>query len=221
MKVPRNPALQLRLPLGRARVVVGLLLLCFGVLTARAMYLQVWQNDFLQQEGASRFTRIIELPAHRGMITDRLGDPLAISTPVESVWATPADVQITSSQRRQLANLLGLDELELARKLTESGREFVYLRRQLAPELAAKVVQLGLPGISLRREYRRYYPAGEITAQLIGITDVDDRGQEGIELEYQDLLAGRPEGKRSSFAACAGFAAGAGAAGPALKSTPK
>lgn len=196
MKAPRNPALQLRLPLGRARVVVGLLLLCFGALTARAMYLQVWQNDFLQQEGASRFTRIIELPAHRGMITDRLGDPLAISTPVESVWATPADVQITSPQRRQLANLLGLDELELARKLTESGREFVYLRRQLAPELAAKVVQLGLPGISLRREYRRYYPAGEITAQLIGITDVDDRGQEGIELEYQELLAGRPGSRR-------------------------
>ena len=196
MRALHNPALQLRLPLARARVVVGLLLLCFGALTARAMYLQVWQNDFLQQEGASRFTRIIELPAHRGMITDRLGDPLAISTPVESVWATPADVQITSSQRRQLANLLGLDEPELARKLTESGREFVYLRRQLAPELAAKVVQLGLPGISLRREYRRYYPAGEITAQLIGITDVDDRGQEGIELEYQDLLAGRPGSRR-------------------------
>jgi len=196
LRAARNPALQLRLPLGRARVVVGFLLLCFVALTARAMYLQVWQNDFLQQEGASRFTRIIELPAHRGMITDRLGEPLAISTPVESVWAAPPDVQITSSQRRQLARLLGLDELELSRKLTESGREFVYLRRQLPPELAAKVVQLGLPGISLRREYRRYYPAGEITAQLIGITDVDDHGQEGIELEYQDQLAGRAGSRR-------------------------
>jgi len=196
VRPPLNPALQLRLPLGRARVVVGLLLLCFAALAARAMYLQVWQNDFLQQEGASRFTRVIELPAHRGMITDRFGEPLAISTPVESVWAAPADAQLTSSQRRRLANLLGLDELELGRKLTESGREFVYLKRQLAPELAAKVVQLGLPGISLRREYRRYYPAGEITAQLIGITDVDDRGQEGIELEYQDRLAGRPGSRR-------------------------
>lgn len=196
MRAARNPALQLRLPLGRARVVVAFLLLCFIALTARAMYLQVWQNDFLQQEGASRFTRIIELPAHRGMITDRLGEPLAISTPVESVWATPPDVQITSSQRRQLARLLGLDELELNRKLTEPGREFVYLKRQLAPESAAKVVQLGLPGISLRREYRRYYPAGEITAQLIGITDVDDHGQEGIELEYQDQLAGRAGSRR-------------------------
>ncbi len=118
MKPPLNPALQLRLPLGRARVLVALLLLWFGVLAARAMYLQVWQNDFLQQEGASRFTRIIELPAHRGMITDRYGEPLAISTPVESVWATPADVQITPSQRRQLANLLDLDELDRADEQT-------------------------------------------------------------------------------------------------------
>jgi cell division protein FtsI (penicillin-binding protein 3) len=196
MKPPLNPALQLRLPLGRARVLVALLLLWFGVLAARAMYLQVWQNDFLQQEGASRFTRIIELPAHRGMITDRYGEPLAISTPVESVWATPADVQITPSQRRQLANLLDLDELELKKKLAEPDREFVYLKRHLPPELAAKVVQLGVPGVSLRREYRRYYPAGDLTAHLVGITDVDDHGQEGIELEYQDWLAGKPGSRR-------------------------
>src|SRR4249919_937494 len=121
---------------------MALLLLWFGVLAARAMYLQVWQNDFLQQEGASRFTRIIELPAHRGMVTDRYGEPLAISTPVESVWASPADVEITPGQRRQLAHLLDLEEQELKRKLSEPDREFVYLRRHLPPELAAKVVQL-------------------------------------------------------------------------------
>jgi len=196
MKPPLNPALQLRLPLGRTRVLVALLLLCFAILAARAMYLQVWQNDFLQQEGASRFTRIIELPAHRGMITDRNGEPLAISTPVESVWAAPADVQITPTQRRQLASMLDLDELDLKKKLADPDREFVYLRRHLAPELAAKVVRLGVPGVSLRREYRRYYPAGELTANLVGITDVDDRGQEGIELEYQDWLAGKPGSRR-------------------------
>ena len=196
MKPPLNPALQLRLPTARATVLLSLLLLCFALLVIRALYLQVWHNDFLQQEGASRFTRIIELPAHRGMVTDRYGEPLAISTPVESVWASPADVELTGSQRRQLARLLDLEEQELKKKLTEPGREFVYLRRHLPPELAAKVVQLGLSGVGLKREYRRYYPAGDLTAQLIGITNIDDRGLEGIELEYQDWLAGKPGSRR-------------------------
>src|SRR4249920_196423 len=196
MKPPLNPALQLRLPAARARVLLSLLLVWFGLLGARALYLQVWHNDFLQQEGASRFTRTIELPAHRGMVTDRLGEPLAISTPVESVWASPADVEMTAGQRRQLARLLDLEEQELKRRLSELDREFVYLRRHLPPELAAKVVQLGLPGVGLKREYRRYYPAAELTAQLVGITDIDDRGLEGIELEYQDRLAGKPGSRR-------------------------
>jgi cell division protein FtsI (penicillin-binding protein 3) len=196
MKARVNPALQLRLPVGRARVMMGLMLLWFGVLTARAMYLQVWQNDFLQQEGASRFTRTIELPAHRGMITDRFGEPLAVSTPVESVWASPTDAIMTAAQRRQLAKLLDISELDLKKKLGENEREFVYLKRHLPPDLAAKVVQLGLPGISLKREFRRYYPAGDVTAQLLGITDVDDRGQEGIELAYQAWLSGKPGSRR-------------------------
>jgi cell division protein FtsI (penicillin-binding protein 3) len=196
MKPPLNPALQLRLPAARARVLLSLLLVWFGLLGARALYLQVWHNDFLQQEGASRFTRTIELPAHRGMVTDRYGEPLAISTPVESVWASPADVEMTAGQRRQLARLLDLEEQELKRKFTELDREFVYLRRHLPPELAAKVVQLGLPGVGLKREFRRYYPAGDLTAQLVGITDIDDRGLEGIELEYQNWLAGKPGSRR-------------------------
>lgn len=196
MKAPVHDALKLRLPVLRARVLIGLLLSWFVVLTARAMYLQVWRTDFLQQQGASRFTRIIELPAHRGMITDRNGDPLAVSTPVESVWASPGDVQITPAQRRQLAHLLGMEEWELKHKLEDSGREFVYLKRHLPPEVAASVVQLNLPGISLKREFHRFYPDGEVAAQLIGITDVDDRGQEGIELAYQDWLSGKPGSRR-------------------------
>src|SRR5215510_16492461 len=102
MKAPVHEALRLRLSTQRARVLIGIMLASFCALTSRAMYLQVWQNDFLQQEGASRFTRIIELPAHRGMITDRYGEPLAISTPVESVWASPADLRMSGSQRREL-----------------------------------------------------------------------------------------------------------------------
>jgi cell division protein FtsI (penicillin-binding protein 3) len=191
-----NPALSLRLPVGRSQVLLVLLLLGFGTLLARGAYLQVLQNDFLQRKGESRFTRVLELPAHRGMITDRNGEPLAVSTPVESVWASPADVELTSAQRAQLARLLGLSEQELRRKLASTDREFVYLKRHLPPDDAARVVQLGLPGIALKREYRRYYPDGEIMAQLIGFTDVDDRGQEGIELAYQAWLAGKPGSRR-------------------------
>src|SRR3954470_12559340 len=115
MKAPVHDALKLRLPARRARVLIGMILTCFVALSARAMYLQVWQNDFLQQEGASRFNRIIELPGHRGMITDRFGEPLPISTPAESVWASRADVRMSVSQRRQLGKLLGIEEWELKR----------------------------------------------------------------------------------------------------------
>jgi cell division protein FtsI (penicillin-binding protein 3) len=175
---------------------LGLLLCGFAVLLGRALYLQVLHNDFLQRKGESRFTRVLELPAHRGMITDRYGEPLAISTPVESVWASPADAELTPGQRARLARLLGMDEQDLKRKLASTDREFVYLKRHLPPDDAARVVQLGLPGIALKREYRRYYPSGEVLAHLIGFTDVDDRGQEGIELAYQDWLAGKPGSRR-------------------------
>jgi cell division protein FtsI (penicillin-binding protein 3) len=193
---PVNPALSLRLPIERSRLLARLLMVGFAVLIGRALYLQVLHTDFLQQEGASRYARLLEVPAHRGMITDRYGEPLAISTPVESVWASPVDADLSTTQRRQLARLLEIDESEIARKLADPSREFVYLKRHLAPEVAAKVVQLGLPGISLKREYRRYFPAGETSAHLIGFTDVDDRGQEGIELAYEDWLAGKPGARR-------------------------
>jgi len=191
-----HSALSLRLPVVRARVLLGFLLSAFAVLTGRALYLQVLNDDFLQQKGESRYARLLELPAHRGMISDRNGEPLAVSTPVESVWASPADARLSAGQRRQLARLLGMDEREIARKLADQSREFVYLQRHQPPEVAARVVQLGLPGISLKREYRRYYPDGEVTAQLLGFTDVDDRGQEGIELAYQEWLAGKPGSRR-------------------------
>ena len=191
-----NPALALKLPAGRSRVMLGLLTLGFAVLIGRAVWLQVLNDDFLQRKGESRYARTLELPAHRGMIADRNGEPLAISTPVESVWASPEDVKIDAAQRRALARLLGMSEAELGRRLADKEREFVYLKRHLAPDVAARVVQLGLPGVSLKREYRRYYPAGDVTAHLLGFTDVDDRGQEGIELAYQDWLAGKPGSRR-------------------------
>lgn len=196
MRAALNPALSVRLPVWRARLLLLLVFGAFMVLAARALYLQGLHNDFLQQKGETRYARVVEMSAHRGMVTDRAGEPLALSTPVESVWASPADVELTTEQRARLARLLGLDAAEIKRRLAENGREFVYLKRQLPPEQAAKVVQLNLPGIFLQREYRRYYPAAEVTAHVVGVTGMDDNGQEGIELAYQDWLAGKPGSRR-------------------------
>ncbi len=192
-----HPHLSLRLPAWRTRFVFALFAVAFVILMVRALYLQGPHRAFLQREGASRYaSRPMVLSAHRGMITDRHGEPLAISTPVESVWASPGDVELTPTQRERLAVLLDLEPADLKVRLADRGRDFVYLKRHLPPEQAAKVVQLDLPGIFLQREYRRYYPAGETLSHVIGFTDVDDNGQEGLELAYQEWLAGRPGSRR-------------------------
>ena len=191
-----NPALSVRLPVWRARLLLLLVFFGFMVLAARALYLQGLRNDFLQQKGETRYARVVEISAHRGMVTDRNGEPLALSTPVESVWAAPADAGLSFEQRAKLTRLLGMEAGDLKRKLAESDRDFVYLKRQLPPEQAAKVVQLNLPGVFLQREYRRYYPAAEVTAHVVGVTGVDDNGQEGIELAYQDWLSGKAGSRR-------------------------
>ncbi|HLY96313.1 MAG: peptidoglycan D,D-transpeptidase FtsI family protein, partial [Sideroxydans sp.] len=182
---------QIALPAWRSRVLFVLLLTGLGALLARAVYLQGINNDFLQQKGDARYGRIVDIHAHRGMITDRHGEPLAVSTPVESVWASPVDVEVSTKQIIQLAQIAGISPEEVKSKLTDTSREFVYLKRQLPPEQAAKIVKLGIPGVSLQREYRRYYPGGEVTSHLIGFTDVDDNGQEGIELALQAQLGGK------------------------------
>jgi len=173
-----------------------LLLLGFLLLACRAIYLQGLNNDFLQKKGASRYGRVIELSATRGMITDRNREPLAISTPVESVWASPGDVALEPQQAKQLSKLLDVDMSELGRRLADSSREFVYLKRHLPPEQAAKIVELNIPGIFLKREYRRYYPGSEYFSHLLGYTDVDDRGQEALELAFDDQLRGKPGSRR-------------------------
>ncbi|MEN6586387.1 MAG: penicillin-binding protein 2 [Sulfuricella sp.] len=188
--------LRVRLPLWRAWVVVALLLLWFIALLVRGLYLQILNNDFLRQNGDARYSRVIELSAHRGMITDRQGEPLAISTPVESVWASPQDVELTAEKSRSLAKLLDLKPAEIEHHLHGSQKEFVYLKRGLPPEQAAKVMDLGIPGIFLQRGYRRYYPAGDVMAHVLGFTDVDDNGQEGMELTYQSWLAGKTGSRR-------------------------
>jgi cell division protein FtsI (penicillin-binding protein 3) len=177
-------------------VLLAFLIACFMVLAGRSLYLQGLHHDFLQQKGESRYTRVIDVVATRGRIVDRNDEPLAVSTPVESVAASPADVDTNSNQLARLARLLGMKRADLERRLADTPREFVYLKRQLPPEDAARVVALGVPGVFLQREYRRYYPAGEVIAHLIGFTNVDDRGQEAVELAFDELLRGQPGSRR-------------------------
>jgi cell division protein FtsI (penicillin-binding protein 3) len=193
---PASSTLRVRLPLWRAWVVVTLLLLWFVALLVRSLYLQVMNNDFLVQKGDARYSRVIEISAHRGMITDRQGEPLAISTPVESVWASPQDIELSAEKKQRLAKLLDMSKAEIDKRLADSSKEFAYLKRGLPPEQAAKVMELGIPGLFLQRGYRRYYPAGDVTAHVLGFTGVDDNGQEGIELTYQQWLAGQVGSRR-------------------------
>lgn len=189
-------AMPLPLPVWRSRAVLLLLLGAFGVLLGRAVWLQGLNYGFLQQKGESRYSRVIEIPATRGVITDRNRELLAISTPVEAVWASPAGIEISPPQIQRLAQLLELNVGEIEKRLADTRREFVYLKRTLPPEQAAKVVELNIPGVFLQREYRRYYPGREYTAHLIGFTDVDDKGQEALELAFDAQLAGKPGSRR-------------------------
>jgi len=165
-------------------------------LLGRGVYLQGIHNDFLQEKGNARYSRVIEVSAHRGMITDRNGEPLAVSTPVESVWASPSDVEADNQQVKKLAQTLGMRMDEVKDRLFDTAHDFVYLKRQLPPDQAEKVVALNLPGVSLQREYRRYYPSAEEAAQTLGFTGQDDNGQEGLELVLQEQLAGKPGSQR-------------------------
>lgn len=166
-------------------------------LVARAVHLQVFNKDFLNQEADTRHLRTERISAHRGAITDRNGEPLAISTPVDSVWANPKELAPAVDSVPRLARLLDVDPQTLIRRITRSmDKEFVYLRRHLSPEKAAEAMALNLPGVNVQREYRRYYPAGEVAGHLVGFTNIDDDGQEGLELEFNHWLAGESGAKR-------------------------
>jgi len=184
------------LPPWRSRLLFVALLLGLCGLIARSVFLQGIHNDFLQQKGDARYGRVVDINAHRGMITDRYGEPLAISTPVESIWISPQDVEATPLQVKQLAQTVGMNVDEVRNRLFDTTHDFVYLKRQLPPEQAEKVVKLELAGVSSRHEYRRYYPGADMTAHLLGFTDVDDNGQEGMELALQEKLTGKAGSER-------------------------
>jgi cell division protein FtsI (penicillin-binding protein 3) len=185
-----------RLPIWRARFVLFAFVAGFVVLLGRSAWLQSVRTGFLQQRGEARYARVLEVPATRGRILDRRGEALAVSTPVKSIWAIPEDLKATPAQWRRLATLLEMRPGELERRAAAAARDFVYLKRQIPPDTAERVAALGIPGVYEQREYRRYYPGGATTAQLVGFTGVDGKGQEGVELAYQSSLAGIPGSRR-------------------------
>ncbi len=185
-----SPVLAVKLPVWRSRLVLFVLFAAFATLIGRALYLQGISTEFLQKQGASRYARTLELPATRGKITDRNGQMLASSIPVKAIWAIPDDVLQASDEKLQtLARLLDMHERDLRKKL-DSDRTFVYLKRQVEQDTADKIVKLGIAGIHTRKEYKRYYPGGEVMAHVVGFTNVEDVGQEGMELAFQKTLAG-------------------------------
>jgi len=184
-------------PRKRLLLVLAVLVLVSSGLVARAIDLQVIRKQFYQDQGDARFLREVPIPVSRGTIFDRNGVPLAVSTPVVSIWANPAELLEHADQLPELAKALDVDAAELGKRLQErSDREFVYLRRQMSPEAAQDVLALNIPGVNSQREYKRYYPSGAVMAHVLGFTNIDDRGQEGLELAYDGWLAGKPGLKR-------------------------
>lgn len=167
------------------------------LMVARAVDLQVLRSDFLQDQGQARYVRVVEMPAHRGMITDRNGEILAVSTPVASVWANPQEMEESISRLPEVAKIIGADAGDLVRAVVERPeREFVYLERHIPPHKADAIEALGIPGVYLQREYKRFYPAAEVTSHLLGFTNIDDKGQEGLELAFNEWLSGEAGAKR-------------------------
>ncbi len=182
---------------GRVMFVTAFFGLIAATLVARAIHLQVLDTDFLNEQADSRHLRTEKISAHRGTITDRNGEPLAISTPVDSIWANPKQFAPAVDSIPGLARVLDVDSQMLMRRITRSmDKEFLFLKRHLSPEQAAEVLALKLPGINVQREYRRYYPASEVTGHLVGFTNIDDEGQEGLELAFNHWLAGESGAKR-------------------------
>jgi len=195
VKFSESPLLSQLLPAWRARVVLVLLLGGFVAVLSRAVWLQVVDSDFLAHQGDRRSARVVAIPAYRGRILDRHGDVLAVSSPVKSIVADASAAELTPGQVRQLARALDMDVRDINRKLSRDAT-YVALKRKVPPGVAKDILALKLPGIRADGEYQRFYPAGEMTAHVLGFTGADDRGQEGMELAFEERLAGRP-GKRA------------------------
>ncbi len=191
-----SPVLAVKLPAWRSRVVLFSIFLAFVALLARAVYLQGFSTTFLQSQGEQRYARNIDMPATRGKIIDRNGEVLASSIPAWAIWAEPDEVDATQQQLAEIARLLEMPLAELTKKLADPVRKFVYLKRQVPAQTAIAIGAMDVAGIHQRKEFRREYPEGEVTAHVVGFTDVEDTGQEGIELAWQSQLAGHAGSRR-------------------------
>lgn len=185
--------ISLLLQFWRHMLVLILLIMLFGLIGARAINLQVTDRDFLQSQGEARMERVDSISASRGMILDRNGEPLAVSAPLTTLWADPR--LFDQKNVPQLAEVLGVTQQWMSQR-TDNGKSFVYLKRHMIPEQAEAILSLKMTGVFGQTEYKRFYPAGEVTAQIIGLTNVDETGQEGIELAFNDVLAGEDGKKR-------------------------
>ena len=195
-----SPLLASKTPVWRSKFIVAMIGLGFVGLGARAAYVQVFGNDFFQRQGEVRFARTLELPANRGKILDRNGLILASSVPAASIWAIPEDVEHekpeVKAKLRQLAKLMEMPFADLMAKLSDEDKTFVWVKRQLDWDVGQKIAALDIKGIYQRKEYKRQYPEGEAAAHIVGFTNVEDKGQEGMELAFNSQLAGKPGSRR-------------------------
>ncbi|ABE43021.1 peptidoglycan D,D-transpeptidase FtsI family protein [Polaromonas sp. JS666] len=191
-----SPLLASKTPVWRSKFIVAAIALAFVGLAGRAAYIQVFGNEFFQRQGEVRFARTLELPANRGRILDRNGLILASSVPAPSIWAIPEDVEASKAQLAELAKLLEMPQADLKKKLGNEDKTFVWLKRQVDEPIAQQIHAMGIKGIYARREYKRKYPEGEAAAHVVGFTNVEDNGQEGIELTFNKELAGKAGSRR-------------------------
>ncbi len=198
MNAPRRNRNRSQFNLHSRMLMVGAALgLCAFALVSRAAYVQLVNSDFYQRQGEARYLREVPIATSRGMITDRNGEPVAVSTPVASIWVNPQELLRAPERIGELAQALSLPVDEVTAKLTQKAdKEFMYLRRRMNPDVAEQVVALKIPGVFAQREFRRYYPQGEALAHVLGFTNIDDHGQEGLELAFDDWLRGKPGAKR-------------------------
>ena len=181
----------------RRSFIVFLFMLGLSSLFVRAIYLQLFEHEFLEEEGKARHLRVVEMPAHRGMILDRNGELLAVSTPIYSVWVNPSAALSNKQSIKRVASILNLSATSLIKKLQQkSKRQFLYIKRHIGPQQAEQLKQAGIIGVNLQREYRRYYPTAEVSSHVLGFTDIDDKGLEGVELAYDQWLRGQPGAKK-------------------------
>jgi cell division protein FtsI (penicillin-binding protein 3) len=191
-----SPLLASKTPIWRSQFIVAFIALGFLGLVARAAYVQVIDNAFFKRQGTVRFVRTLDLPANRGRILDRNGHILASSVPVPSIWASPEDLERDAAKLKMLAKLLGMSQAELDKKLADEDKNFVWIKRQVDEDIAKQIDELKIKGVHTRKEYKRIYPEGESVAHVVGFTNVENLGQEGVELTFNQELGGRAGSRR-------------------------